>query len=254
MRTQPLVAVVLGALALAGCRSEEITLGFRPEIGTTYRFHYEISGTITTTIAGEAPEVSEVASTLVADQRVLSSTEGEVLAEVELRRDGGATRTAVVVLDRAGSLRGIQEIEDLPAATFGLPAAGSVLASEVVSPPAGPVVLGESWTLRDGSISAKARLARLGVIDGVQVAVVIGTIEEVIDETAIVAGSNVAQRGMLRSDTQTTFDVEDGAIRQAHTSTIGTVRASIEAPADLIAAPVEADVRYDLTVRVRRTR
>ena len=253
MPHRALTAVLLAVLTVAGCRSEAVTLGFAPEIGARYSYQYEISGTITTIVDGEDPEVTELQTTLSADQQVISASEAGVVVEVVLRRDGGATRTAVVLLDRAGSLRGIHEIEDLPATTFALPAAGSALASELVAPPAGPLVLGQRWSLREGAVSVEARLRRFGVVDGARVAGVTATVEEAIDQTTAVTGSLVTQRGTLRSDAETTFDLADGSIRQADTHTTGTVRATIEPPLDIVAPPVEAEVRYDLSVRVRRT-
>ncbi|MGK2947257.1 MAG: hypothetical protein ACSLFP_01670 [Acidimicrobiales bacterium] len=253
MRTRP-VALVLGlALAVAACASEEVAIAFRPEPGAQYRFRYEISGTVTTTTDDGSPtEVTELATTLETDQEVLEVIAEGALVELRLRQEGGAERSAVVALDRAGSLRSIETIEDLPVDAFVLPAAGSVEASDAAAPPRGPLTIGQRWSIDQGALTGEARLDSLGVVDGHDVARVDAELDETVDDAVTAGGSAVRLDGSLRTRTSTTFDLDDGAVRRGRTTTTGTVRARIEAPPDIVAPPVTASIRYRLVVVTTR--
>lgn len=253
MRTRPLPLVLGLALAVAACASEEVAVAFRPDPGAEYRFRYEITGTVTTTTDDGSPtEVTELATTLESDQEVLEVVAEGALVEVRLRQEGGAERTAVVALDRAGSLRSIETIEDLPVEAFGLPAAGSVEASDAAAPPAGPLTIGQRWAISEGALSGEARLDSLGVIDGHEVARVEAELDEAVDEATTAGGSAVRLDGSLRTRTTTTFDLDDGAVRRGRTTTTGTVRARIDAPPDIVSPPVTASIRYRLVVITTR--
>jgi hypothetical protein len=247
--------LALLALALvggAGCRSEAVTLGFEPAEGARYAFAYEIVGTVTTTVEGEAPERVELRTSLRSTQEVVGATPDGVVVAVELRSEGGAPRTAEVVLDRAGSLRSIERIEGLPVDTFALPAAGSLVASEAAAPPDGPLVLGDRWTIGEAGLTGEARLARLGVLDGSAAAQVTATLTEAIDRVDEVGDSDVRLAGTLRSTTSTDYDLVDGSIRRATTTTAGRVEATIAPPEGITAEPVQASIRYELEVVTRR--
>lgn len=241
------------ALAAGGCASEEVAIAFRPDLGAQYQFRYEISGTVTTTTDDGSPtEVTELTTTLETDQEVVEVVADGALVELRLRQEGGAERTAVVTLDRAGSLRSIETIEDLPIDAFALPAAGSVEASDAAAPPPGPLTVGQRWSVDRGPISGEARLDSLGVVDGNDVARVQAELVERVDEAVSAGASAVRLDGTLRTRTSTTFDLDDGAVRHSRSSTTGTVRARIEAPPDIDAPAVTASIRYELVVVTTR--
>jgi len=252
MGRRAVAAVTVGALALLGCRPGTVSLGVAPREGDTYRYRYEIELSLTRIVEGSAPEVTELVATLISDQEVLEVTEDGALVEVTLTSDGTAPRTAVVQLDRAGSLQAIEEIEGLPSDEIGLPAAGSLLASTSIEPPDRPLAPGTRWTIDDGDITGTARLDRLGVIDDHEVAVVRASLMEALRETVTAEDSEVTLDGDLRSVTSTTFDIADGAVREADTQAEGNVDLQISPPTGVTAPPVMATISYELRVRTTR--
>lgn len=241
-----------GALALLGCRTDTVSLGFEPHEGDTYRYRYEIEATVTRTVAGSAPQTTDIATTVTSEQEVVELTAAGALVEVTLTSQGAAPRTAVVLLDRAGSLQAIQQIEGLPVDSLGLPPAGTLLASTATEPSNGPLTLGDRWTIADGGLTGEARLDRLGIVDDHEVAVVTTTLLDVLADTVTAEGSEVVLDGDLRSTTSTTFDLVDGAVRRGSTRSAGTVEVLVSPPLDVVAPPVEATITYELRVRTTR--
>src|SRR3546814_3481766 len=106
--------VALGAITvLGGCRDHTVDLRFRPATGTTYEYRYEIEATLSRSLDGEEPEVTELDTVLLVDQTILTADADGARVEVELRRDDGPATTAMVVLDRAGSLQAVEAVEGL---------------------------------------------------------------------------------------------------------------------------------------------
>ncbi len=239
-------------VVMAGCRTDTVALGFDPAVGAVFRYRYEVDATITTVVEGGAPEVTEVTSTVTSEQEVVERTAAGLVVEVRLRADEGVPRTAVVLLDRAGSLGAIQQVDGLSVDLVGLPSAGALLASTATEPPSGPLRLGDRWPIEDGLLRGSGRLDRLGVVDGRDVAVVASRLDEQIEDTTTVDDSLVTLAGLLRSTTSTAFDLADGAIRRARTRSEGTVDALISPPPNVDAPPVAATITYELRVRTTR--
>jgi hypothetical protein len=254
MRRRPLCLALACALALGACASEAVTVSLRPEPGDEHRFQHEIRGTITTTADdGSPPEVTELVATLEATQLVRAVRGDEIVLEVAVRRDGGAERTTVVAVDRAGTLVGFESLEGLPVDALGVAAVATERATSAAAPPDRGLVVGERWDVDDGVVRGEARLASLGVVDGVEVGRIDARLEERLAETQASGDSTVRLDGALRSRVSTTLDLRDGAIRRARSTTTGSVRAVIQPPGGIEAAPVTALIRYDLTVVTTRT-
>jgi len=245
-------ALLALAAGLGACRAETIDLRFRPEAGDRYEYRYEIDATITRALEGEPPQVTEIDTVLVVQQEVQSPTADGATVAVELRRDGEAPRSAVVMLDRVGSLQGIEQVEGLAADSLGAASAGSILSGASVPPPARRLTLGDVWRLEEGARRGRGRLERLGVVDGEDVAVVTSSIADELAELVDASGTAAALDGSVRSTATTTYDLADGAIRRSVSTSRGTVAATISPPPGVAAAPVDATITYDMRVRVTR--
>jgi hypothetical protein len=241
------------ALALLGCRESTVSVAFHPEIGDRYRYRYEIAVTITRQVEGEPADTIELEEELTADQEVLERTRDGAQVEVEIVRDGGSPRTAVVLLDRAGSLQGIQLVEGLEAEVFGLTDADSLVGTHADGPPDEALAPGDRWTIEDGVRRGSGRLQRLAVIDGQDVAVVRTSTREDLDESVTAGASATDVTGTLRSGATTSYDLSDGAIRRSRSWSRGRIEAVIEPPAGVTAEPADATITYDIRVRVTRT-
>jgi hypothetical protein len=246
------LVVLVSAPVLASCRASSVSLSFAPEQGDEQSYRYEIEATITQTLDGAPPRVTELRTTLRADQEVLEVAPTGVRAEVTLRRDGGAPHRAEVRLDDAGILQGVDLIEGQPTSIFGLDDLGGVLST--VAPPEGALAPGDRWSIDAEDVAGEGRLLRLGVIDGEDVAVVATDLTQPVEETTPVGATSAALDGDLRSIATTAYDLRDGSLRRATTRSRGAVQARIAPPPGIEADAVLGTITYDVRVRVTRLR
>jgi len=244
------LAVTVSAL---GCRASEVSVGFSPEIGDRYEYHYEIDATITRQLEGAEPEVIELDTELTAEQEVRATTRSGARIRVTLTREGGAPRTAVVLVDRAGSLRGVELIEGLAASVFGIADAQALVPTHLDGPPDGPLEPGDRWTIDDGARHGHGRLVRLGVVDDEDVAVVRTSITEELDESLTAGASDSDVTGTLRAGSTTSYDLGDGAIRRSRSWSEGELDVLVAPPPGVDAEPVGGTISFDVVVRVTRT-
>ncbi len=248
---------VLVAVTTSGCRPDTVTLGFQPAPGATYRYRYELELHLERALDGSAAKVTDLDTVITAEVTIVSTTPAGTRARLAIRRDGGTAQRLTVVIDRAGSLRGIEEIAGLPTSELGVGGLGAVLGLAVAPPPTGPVAIGDTWSFGDDGqagrpITGDARLDRLGVIDGEKVAEVGSALRSPIDEAIDAGPSGTQLSGEIRSDASTTYDLVDGAIRRAHAVAHGDVDVLIHPPAGSQAADAHGTITYDLVVRTTR--
>lgn len=248
------IAVVLtaGAPFVAACREGTVSLAYTPSEGDELSFRYEIDATITQALEGEEPTVTEISTTVQADQKVLEVAPSGVLAAVTLQRDGGAPRTSEVRLDDAGTLQGVDLVEGQPTEIFGLDALDGVLPT--VALPDSRLSPGDRWSIDDAELTGEGRLVRLGVIDGEEVAVVDHELTHPVAETVAIGATSAAIDGALRATSTTAYDLRDGSLRRATTRARGEVGARIAPPPGIDAVAVAGTITYDVRVRVVRLR
>lgn len=240
-------------MAAGACRDGTVVVEPRPAVGDRARYRYEIEATITRALDQGAPQTSEIDSVLVVDQRIAAVAGEQVEADVTLRRDGAAPRAARVALDRSGAIQGIELVEGLDAANLDLAPLSSLLPPGT-APPRRALRPGDRWSIANGARRGQGRLTRLGVVDGEDVAVFDTTVAEGIDDDVAAGASAARVTGTLRSSATTTYDVGDGTIRRATAHSRGEVRARIEPPAGVDAAPALASITFEIRVRVTRLR
>ena len=157
-RARALAAGVI-PLLLAACRSDTVSVAYAPEIGDSYEYRYDIEATVTRTVEGEEPNVVEVDTVLLAEQDVQAQSRTGTRIRLELIREGGVARTAVVLVDRAGSLEGVELVDDLDAAVFGVADAGSLVPTNLGAPPDRPLAPGDRWTVSDVPLASTSTSA-----------------------------------------------------------------------------------------------
>lgn len=245
-------SLVVG-LATAGCRPATVSVAFAPKVGDVYTYRYEIEATVTRTRVGQPAQVDHVHTVLVARQEVRARRKAGVRLHLVLTRDGGTPRTADVLVDRVGSLEGIQLVEDRDAAALGLTDDGSLGPSQLTEPPDRRLAPGERWTIRAGTRHGTGRLDRLGVVDDADVAVVVTRVTDDVDETGRSGTSETHLGGALRSTATTSYDLDGGAVRRSRSHATGQLDARVEPPRGSTAKAVRATIGYDIAVRVTRT-
>lgn len=244
--------VLVVALAGVGaCQPGTVRIDGHPSVGERSRYRYEIVARITRAIEGGAPATSKVTTTLLADQKVTAVTGAGIHADVSLRRDGAATRTARVLLNRSGAIRSIELVAGLDNEDVGLSQLGSLL-PPAVTPPTRPLAPGARWTIDEDDLRGTGRLVRLGVIDGADVAVVETSLSERIDDALTSGTSRATLTGTLRTVSTAAYDLGDGSTRHSTARSSGTVRARIEPPVGVEARPVLGTITYDIEVKAVR--
>jgi hypothetical protein len=254
MRRASVVLAIVLPLALLGCRPATVSVAFTPEVGATYAYRYEIDATVTTTRDGEEPQVERVDTELVAEQEVQSLTADGARIRLELTREGGVPRTAVALVDRAGSLADVELVEDLDAAAFGIAGSNALVPTQLGGPPDRPLAPGDTWRVDQGDRHGSGRLERLGVIDDADVAVVRVDVSEDLARSVRAGASETRLDGTLHSGSQTSYDLDDGAIRRSRSWSRGTFAAELAPPSGVDAEPVHATIDYDVAVRITRIR
>ena len=244
--------LLAGAVAVTGgCSDWTVSLAPHLEVGDRARYRYEIDATVTTTVVGGEPTTSEIATEIVADQRVVTLGDDGAEADVTLRRDGGEAVATRVRLDRFGAMRGVDLLGGMASETFASSGLGD-LAPPSISPPERPLSVGARWTIDDRGVQGHGRLSRLGEIDGVRVATVAtSVVQPVTDEVATGSGTATLE-GRLRSEATTSYDVEGGTLRRSSGRSHGEVQATIQPPEGVDAAPVEATITFVMRVRMTR--
>lgn len=243
------LAVALAALG--ACQPGTVRIDGHPSVGERSRYRYEIVATITRSIEGGAPTTSRVATTLLADQKVTAVSDAGVQADVTLRRDGAATRTARVLLNRSGAIRSIELVAGLDSADVGLSQLGSLL-PPAVTPPTRALAPGARWAIDEEDVRGTGRLMRLGVVDGADVAVVETSLSERIADAVTSGTSRATLTGTLRTYSTAAYDLEDGSTRHSTARSSGTVHARIEPPVGIQARPVLGTITYDIEVQAVR--
>jgi hypothetical protein len=249
------VLAALAALAAAplwACRPSTVSVTYAPQVGDRYGYRYEISATVSRQLEGEAPQVSHVDTELRADQVVEARTARGARLRLRLTREGGAPREAVAIVDRAGSLEGIELVEGLGAAVLGV--ADEAILPTLPGPPDRPLAPGDRWSIDGRGRTGEGRLERLGVVDGRDVAVVRTTATSRLARDLLAGASATAVRGRVRSGSTVSYDLDGGAIRRSRSWSRGEVRAELQPPEGVDAAPVRATISYEVTVEVTRTR
>ena len=244
---------LLGATSLLGCRPDTVHLGFDREVGATYRYRYEIRGTITRAVEGEDARTTPLRVTVESVQTVVEQTADGAVLEVTLRSSAAATpSTATVTVDRAGSLQAIQQVDGLPSGTLGLSTTDAVLAAAATQTPDRDLGIGDRWDIAEGTVTGRGRLDRLGVERGEDAAVIETILDEALHATEVTGGSEVVLDGDLHTTATTAFDLDDGAVREGQTRSTGSIDVLVSPPEGVVAPPVEALVTYELRVTTTR--
>jgi hypothetical protein len=243
-RARLLVVGVAAATSLAACRDHTVDIEFAPRRGDQFDYRYTVRATLTREVDGGEPEVQTVDTVLLAHQEVLGRRGRGTRIEIDLTRDGGARSTVVAIVDRAGSLEGIELVQGLDAEVFGIGGAGGFVTDPVDGLPDRPIRPGHRWSISDGTRRGTGELVRLGVEDGRDVAVVRTSTDEPLE----IEGGD----GRIRAGSRTSYDLVDGAVRSSRSWSHGVVDAEVEPPPDVAAEPVQARIRYDVEVEVER--
>ncbi len=258
------VTGLAGALAAAGlgaCRPGTVRLTFRPEVGATYRYEVEVRTSSEVDLGGGEPEVREEDVVLSSEHTVLRSGDEGVLVRVLLREPGAEDRVFEVVFDRAAQLEQVQSIEGVPDESLGMLGISEIFPAAAGAPPDRPLAPGASWVIDDAiqlpgvgattELRGSGRLVELGVVGDEEVARLASAARLPLE--SVVQGPNGTLRlsGTQATDYRATHDLDDGAVREATSSTTGRFDLEVGPPPGQAGSPVKGSLVVQVSSRTR---
>lgn len=253
---RPIVALLVGAIVLTGCRDDTVRIAYAPAVGD--QTVYELRVRTETELALEDRDDTTRRSSSArvrATQTVLDvSAGGGTRVEVRIDRAGSPPRTFVAILDRAAHVRSIESVQGLPASVLGdvglpelVPSAASVVPSRPLRPGDAwridlPVVLPGSPPSR---LRGGGRLLELGVVGGRDVGVVRATTRVRVARTTDVPEGRIVAAGTQSTHSLTRHALDDGSVVSASSTTRARFDVVVSPPpgSGLAADPVEGTLR-----------
>ncbi|MDP8954831.1 MAG: hypothetical protein M3N37_07945 [Actinomycetota bacterium] len=255
------LACALAAAGLTACRPGTVRLTFRPEVGATYRYEVEVRTTSEVDLGEAPPEVREEDVVLSAEHTVLRSGDDGVLVRVLLQEPGAEDRVFEVLFDRAAQLEAVQSIDGVPDERLGTLGISEIFPAAAGAPPDRPLAPGASWVIDDAiqlpgvgeatELSGSGRLVELGVVGDEAVARLSSAARLPLE--SVVPGPNGALRlwGTQVTDYRATHDLDDGAVREAMSSTIGNFDLELGPPPGRAGTPVRGSLVVEVSSRTR---
>lgn len=255
------LALALAATALVGCREGTVRLTFRPEVGATYRYEVTVRTVSEVRLGEEAPEVREEDVVLIAEHTVLRAGEDGVEVEVLLQEPGGPERVFEVVFDRAAQLEEVQSIEGVPDDRLSSLGISEIFPAAAGAPPDRPLAPGASWVIDDviqlpdaaaaTELTGSGRLVELAVVGGEEVARLASVARLPLESVLASPGGNLRLSGSQVTDYAATHDLDDGAVREARSDTVGFFDLEVGPPPGLGAPPVTGTLRVEVSSHTR---
>lgn len=250
--------LVAAALALIGtaCREDTVRLSYQPRPGDRYSYRVEVQAEAVTTVGDEAPRRTQNTNVFESEQSVLDAGPSGTRVQVRLRELGGLPRNFVVRLDRAAQLAEVQSIEGLPASALGGLGLSEIFPAAAGAPPDQPLSPGSRWAIDEpvqlaspeqSRLAGEGRLAKLGVVDGREVATVVSTYRLPVQRTAVERRSRLELSGSQDTNASTTYDLKDGSVVSVEARTNGTYGVMLLPPDGTPGTPIPGK----LTVEVR---
>ena len=230
LRRGLLVATALAVITTA-CREDTVRLSFQPRSGDRYSYRVEVEAEALTTVGDEPPQRSQSSNVFESEQSVLDSQPSGTRVQVRLSEVGGLARNFVVRLDRAAQLAEVQSIEGLPTSALGGLGLSEVFPAAAGAPPDEPLSPGSRWAIDEPvqlaspelfRLVGEGRLAKLGVVDGREVATVVSNYRLPVKRTAQERRNKLELSGSQDTNASTTYDLKDGSVVSVEARTSGS--------------------------------
>jgi hypothetical protein len=247
---------------LAGCRPDTVAVSFHPKVGTTYRYVIDVEARSTTALEGSDPTHKVEDVRLVAEHTVLASGRDGVRVRVRVGEPGSVAQAFVVRFDRSAQLQSIESAEGASAEIVGALGVPEIFPGATGPPTGRHLAPGDRWHVArtvdvpgaesSSRLRVEGRLVALGLAGDEEVARMHSTAHLPLRATAAASGGLLVLDGDQRIDQRATYDLDDGAVRRARTTTTGHFDIQVQPPAGTIAAPVPGTLDVTVTSSTRR--
>ena len=264
-RPAPLSVALLAILAggtLPACAPGTVQVAFRPRVGAQYSYQVEVRTRSTLRVDGQEPVSSDVTTSLLVNQTVLTTGGDGSTVQVVLRTTPEDERTVLVRLDRAAQLVGLEPGKAGDAA-LGEIGVGELFPAAVAAPPNRPLRPGERWQV-DSPLTLPAsvptrlvgdgRLTGLGVVAGRKSATVttVSTLP-VVRRIGSAAGKEAVLDGTQRTTTTKSHALADGAIQASRSTTHASYALRFLPPPGLTGDAKRGTQVVEITSRTKRS-
>ncbi|MDQ3354883.1 MAG: hypothetical protein M3507_10500 [Actinomycetota bacterium] len=255
------LAGVLAATGLTACRPGTVRLTFRPEVGATYRYEVEVRTRSEVDLGRGDPEIREEDVVLSSEHTVLQSDDDGVLVRVLLQEPGAEDRIFEVVFDRAAQLEAVQSIEGVPDESLGTLGISEIFPAAAGAPPDRPLGPGASWTIDDAiqlpgvgaatELTGSGRLVELAVVGDEEVARLASSARLPLESQVLGPNGALRLSGTQVTDYRATHDLDDGAVREATSDTVGRFDLEVGPPPGQAGSPVRGSLVVEVSSRTR---
>ena len=249
------------AILLASCADGTVSVSFHPAVGAVYRYEIRVHAVSTTTLEGRDPERKDEEVRLVSEHTVLASGKRGVRVRVLVGEPGQLAQTFVVQFDQSAQLRSLESNEDAPpdiVGALGVPeiAPGATGATGKRLAP------GDAWEVtrrvvipgetRPARLRTHGRLRELGVEGHEKVARLTSTTDFPIDASSASERGSLHLEGTQRIVQHATYDLDDGAVRRATSTTTGRFHIELLPPDGQLAVGIPGTLVVRVTSTTRR--
>lgn len=254
------MALPVAAVALTGCRDNTVQVSFRPAVGAVYRYDVVVRSVSDTQIEGAAPEHKDTKVELTAVHTVLSRGPDGVLVQVAVGEPGVPPAEFLVRFDDAAQVRSVQPTANGNAGPLGLP---EIFPAAAGAPPHRRLAPGARWSIDDRvtlpgddrptHLRGRGHLVSLSRQGGRDLARI------ATDATLRLLTSTVGAEGTLvldgeqRLSQRASYDLDDGALWKATTTSTGTFAVTVLPPGGTTGGGVPGTSRVRVTSTTRRT-
>jgi hypothetical protein len=236
-----------------------VSVTFRPQVGDTYRYEVTVTSRSETRLEGEAPDVREDRVVLQSQHTVIEAGDEGVLVRVVLAQAGTVPQAFVVRFDRSAQLESVEAVEGPTDETGGL-GLSEIFPTAAGAPPDRPLQPGDRWdvddqvlvpgSVRPARLRGTGRLVELGVVDGNPVARLASTATLRLSSGSATGDLSLAGEQVIEQ--RATYDLADGSVRSARSTTLGTYAVEVRPPVGSGSGPVPGTLEVRIESSTRR--
>jgi hypothetical protein len=223
------------------------------------RYEVHVHSISDTAIDGRAPEHKDEDVRLVAEHTVVSIGHDGALVRVRVGEQGAPPASFLVRFDDGGQVHAVQAEDGGGVSPLGL---AEIFPAAAASPPTHGLSPGKRWKIdepvrlpgadADARLRGTGRLTRLVSRDGDDLAYVSTTASLPLRTSTTATEGSVALRGTQRLRQQAVYDLGDGAVREATSTTVGRFDLTLLPPSGDHALAVRGTSRVHVVSTTRR--
>jgi hypothetical protein len=262
-RIVAIVAALVVAAALGGCRSDTVRISFKPPKGARYRYDVRVQALTRSTLADTATRKSPTDDFVVhAEHRVVAVGRTDTEVEVKLDIPGVGRRAFTALFDRGAQLSRIQSIEGVPAEALGQLGLSEILPGAAGAPQR-PLAPGDRWTINSNAelvggpgsrLRGEGRLVELGVIRGRSVATIESRYRLPVKRTTTTGEATIELQGTQATVVRTVRALGDGSVESAKAITRAEYAVTLTPPQGSVGAPVTGRLNVEVRSTTSRVR